>query len=603
MPVPRPRVSPVYLVLAGLAAAGLLLRLVNNDYGLPYVYSADEGSHFAARAVAMFGGDANPGYFQNPSAFTYLFYAALWVRNAGLWPLGPYGDVARQYAVDPTAVYLTGRVLAALLCTLGVLGVFWLGRRLFDARTGIAAAAIMAVSFLAVVYSRIAVTDVGVLLPIALSVLGAVRVYEDGRLRHYLLAGGAAGIAIGFKYTAGLVLLSLILAAVLRARGAAPAGADEEPGALGRVIGRRLGRQGRVAAGLVIGLTLAAAALLLTTPYLLLDFETARHQILSQAETASGFEKVGQGSEPGLFYYLRSVGWGLGLVPALLVIYGGVLEYRRDRLRTAVLAIYPLALLLFLSVQARYFGRWFLPAYPVLVLLAGVGCARLAELIRIGGWRPQTALAHTAVLAGVVLVAIAQPLAADLRSASVLGRTDTRLVARAFLTERLDLSARVVIEPGVPSRYYRRRAHDPPAERKPRRRKVFVRGFIKENRESRLDYSKTLTPGLIDLYRRTGFCTVMTMSLLRGRAERDESAQALAYYRRLERESQLLLALDPYLPDAEQPPFDFDLSYNYYPEAYLRPGPAVRIYRIENCRQQYGTVPEGTGVPAAATES
>ena len=35
-------------------------------------------------------------------------------------------------------------------------------------------------------------------------------------------------------------------------------------------------------------------------------------------------------------------------------------------------------------------------------------------------------------------------------------------------------------------------------------------------------------------------------------------------------------------------PFNFDLSYNYYPTAYHRPGPAVRIYRLRDCTQGYG---------------
>ena len=94
--------------------------------------------------------------------------------------------------------------------------------------------------------------------------------------------------------------------------------------------------------------------------------------------------------------------------------------------------------------------------------------------------------AGAVALAGVLALALAQPLAADLRSASVLARTDTREAARAFLTERLRPSARVVIEPAVPSRYYR-------LVRKGRtispRRKQFVRGFIRENRQSRLDYA------------------------------------------------------------------------------------------------------------------
>ena len=76
----RAAANPAYLALFLLLVVGFVLRVKNNDYGLPYVYNVDEGSHFTARAVGMLGGDWNPHYFQNPSAFTYLANFALRLR-------------------------------------------------------------------------------------------------------------------------------------------------------------------------------------------------------------------------------------------------------------------------------------------------------------------------------------------------------------------------------------------------------------------------------------------------------------------------------------------------------------------------------------------
>ena len=39
---------------------------------------------------------------------------------------------------------------------------------------------------------------------------------------------------------------------------------------------------------------------------------------------------------------------------------------------------------------------------------------------------------------------------------------------------------------------------------------------------------------------------------------------------------------------ADPPSFHFDLSYNLYPPEYHRPGPTVRIYRLDDCRQASG---------------
>ena len=73
--------GPALAVLGLMLLAGLVLRVLHNDHGLPYIYYVDEGSHFTKRAVEVFG-DPNPGYFQNPSAYTYLLHADLPRRGA-----------------------------------------------------------------------------------------------------------------------------------------------------------------------------------------------------------------------------------------------------------------------------------------------------------------------------------------------------------------------------------------------------------------------------------------------------------------------------------------------------------------------------------------
>ena len=104
-----------------------------------------------------------------------------------------------------------------------------------------------------------------------------------------------------------------------------------------------------------------------------------------------------------------------------------------------MLVAVPLALFVYLSVQSRYFGRWLLPAYPALAMLAALALRRASELIAA---RMQTRRAHgrrfrartaSAVLAGLTALVLVQPLAADIRSAQVLGRDDTRQQARDWI--------------------------------------------------------------------------------------------------------------------------------------------------------------------------
>jgi hypothetical protein len=282
-----------------------------------------------------------------------------------------------------------------------------------------------------------------------------------------------------------------------------------------------------------------------------------------------------------------------------------VLELRRSVVRGLLLVSMPLALFVYLAIQSRYFGRWLLPAYPVLAMLAAVALVRASELVR---GRP---LVRTAALAGLTALALAQPLAADVRSAQVLGREDTREQVRNFLAHRYPPELRVSVEPAVPLRWYRStpKGRNPPwlhrcprqpgwtepGWRYPSEGGKLVCAQYKPGQFARPDggvrasaYHLVLRPRVIDDYRFYGYCLVVTYGVVSERALDTRDPAVRAYYRRLRGESEWVRTFSPYDRGAKPVPFSFDLSYNYYPSAYDRPGPVARVYRLRNCRQAYG---------------
>lgn len=589
------------LVLVAILAVGLGLRLWNNDYGLPFVYSLDESTHFTDRAVGMFREGIDPGYYQNPAAYTYGVYGMLRLMYGPLRPVFdlPFGNVSDQFDNDPTTIWIAARSLAALLGILGVLAVWWAARRLWGVREGLVAAAVMSFAFLPVAYSRVALTDVGALAGVALSLWLAVRAYDRGRWRDYALAGAAAGLALSFKYTAGLALLPVGLAAVLRLR-------RDRFAAVG---------------GIALGVVLAGVVFLILDPFLLRGaFDDWWRDLRGQADVAAGEPKPGQESG-GLSYYLDSLTWGLGWLACAAALAGAAIQLRRDVGRGLLLLALPVALLVYLSLQSRYFGRWLLPAYPALAMLAAVAVVQVGDWLasRWHGARNPSLVAGAAI-ALLTVVVLAQPFAADVRSAQVLGREDTRQQALDFLVDEYPPELRVSIEPSVPGRFYRSnpkgvtpdwlsRCPQRPGwtedgwsyvgqggERVCQRFKpgLFVRpdGGVRASA-----YHMVLTPAVIDDYRRYGYCLVMTTGTVRDRALQTGRPEVKAYYDRLERESTLLRHFSPYKPGADPVPFNFDLSFNYYPTAYERPGPDVKIYRLDDCEQ--GTGPPLIRIPKA----
>ena len=225
-------------------------------------------------------------------------------------------------------MWIAARALAAVLCTAGVAATYWAARRLWGVREGLVAAALLAFAFLPVAYSRVAVTDVGALLGVALALGFAVWAYEDGRVRFFAAAGAAAGLALSFKYTAGLALRA---AGDRRARAAAR-----------RPRARALG-------GLALGAALAGLVFVVLNPYLFGSLDAWWSDLRDQAEVAADQPKPGQESG-GVSYYLDSLTWGLGWAAAIAALFGAALELRRNLVRGLMLVAVPLALFVYLSV-------------------------------------------------------------------------------------------------------------------------------------------------------------------------------------------------------------------------------------------------------------
>jgi hypothetical protein len=544
------------LALAGVLLAALALRLWGIRHGLPFSYNIDEERHFVPVAVRFFRDGLNPGYFLNPPGYSELLYVlyAAWFRGRAA--------VEHAYATDPSELLLIARVAVALLGVLAVWLLHLAGARFFDRRVGLLAAALGAVAFLPVFYGHLALNDVPATAPATLALLGAALALRGGGTRAALLGGIGAGLAAGTKYTAGIVLLPLLTAIAVSARG------QREP------LARTLLAPAAAACGA------ALAGFLVANPYALLDFDAFRAGVARQRTLASGEElaKLGLTQSNGVVYYLWSLTWGLGWIPALAALAGAVRLLLRDRLLALVLLPAPLLYVLFMGLQERYFGRWLLPILPIVILLAAYGGMALVRAL--AGRAPRLAAPATALVAVALL---AQGLVHSLHVDRVLARADTRNSARAWLLANVPAGATVVIEPFVPARWLAGTGW---------RRWDVTRADVDDSGRPLLDgrtrfvkvdkYERTLRPALLDAYVAQGYCWVVTGShqFDRAYAQPDEAPQAIAYYAALRRRSDTLARFSPYRENAKPPPFNFDWSFDSYPLAYARPGPLIVVHRL-----------------------
>jgi hypothetical protein len=569
VPVPHGSRRWVWPALTAVLLGGLGLRLWGVRQGLPYAYNADEADHFVPHAIKMFSqGTLNPHYFANPPGFTYVLH---WLF--ALWYGGANG-AERAFALHPEAVYTLARAASAVLGTIALWLLYLTGARLWGRAVGLLAAAIEAVAFLPVFYAHLALNDAPTLAPATLSLLGTAGVLRKGRARDYLLAGIGLGLACATKYTAGIVLLPLLVAAVARYGDGGP-----------RVLWRSL-------AGLAFAGLCALVAFVIANPYALFDYSAFHGELIHQSTlSAESQGKLGAPKEGGLVYYLWSFTWGLGWAPSLAALGGAVAVWRSERRLGWLLVPAALIFIVFMGLQGRYFGRWLMPIFPVICLLAAFFIVYAIDWCA----HAQGGKALRGVLAALFVVAVLiQGFVYSVHSGIALSRADTRNLTRQWMLAHIPAGAKIVAEPVEPEEWAREvvpghsTAHSSP------RWQLYPALFRRITSSGSIapayiypevgleNYETTLHPALIDFYEREGYCWVITGSTESGRAFADRKMVpgAIAYYRKLAHAGVVVYRSSPYEHGDSRVAFNFDWSFDYYPLAYRRPGPQMTIYRL-----------------------
>ena len=234
------------------------------------------------------------------------------------------------------------------------------------------------------------------------------------------------------------------------------------------------------------------------------------------------------------------------------------------------------------GLQGRYFGRWLLPIFPILCLLAALFALQLVEMLA-------RRLPRLRFAAAVLLVAalLAQGLVYSVHSGLVLSRADTRNLTRDWMVAHIPAGTPIVVEPVAPDGWGERWNKYPSLLSR-----ISPAGKLEADVTSQIgieDYERTLAPALISYYEAHGYCWVVSGSTESGRAFADPQAVPLAsaYYRALAQRGEVVYRASPYSrgqDGRDSVPFNFDWSFDYYPLAYHRPGPEMTVYRLRGGR-------------------
>lgn len=414
------------LALAAILVLALLLRLRGLGFGLPGLYDQDEPIFVLLGLKLLRDHSLNPGWFGHPGTQTIYALAAIeaalfgWGAMTGAYPTPE--AFAQAIYHDPSPLFLSGRAFI-VACAIAVIALtFVLGRRLFDTRTGLVAAALLAIDPIHIRWSQVIRTDVHATVFVLLAALAAAAVARRGRLRDYGWAGVAIGFACATKWPSAAAAVGLFGAAALRWWEA-----PEE---------RR-----QVALGVALFAGASVAALFVASPYLFLEWRTVVVNLHGEGKPTH-LGATGHGLVSNMAWYVggplaQALGW-VGLAFASLGIGLGA---RRSRVFAATALPTAIAFFVMIAGQALIWERWIVPLLPFASIAAAVGIIAVMDWTRQrwgrGASMLATALASVAVTLPLVFIGNAQ-------AAERL--TDTRALASAWARAHIPPGSSVAVE-------------------------------------------------------------------------------------------------------------------------------------------------------------
>jgi hypothetical protein len=384
--------------------------------------------HFAA------SGDANPDWFGHPGSTVMYPLSALihvWDVAAHHGPiLTSNPELAARFQRSPSEFYVIGRLWTIALSVGALPLLFLVGRRAFNTRVALAAAAIYAVLPLPVQLGRVVRSDSAAVFFGLLALWLCLRLLDDPRTRWCVLAGLGVGLAVSSRYFMVALVPILVASAVLPHR---------------RALHSAIRSAG-------IALASAVGGFALSTPYFFLDWHAAMDSI--RAESAGPEQHIGHSG----LSRLGNLRWYLGTaIPetltwplVALAAAGLVLILWRHRPRQLLLVAFCAIFLAGICASKAHWIRWVIPIVPVLVLFAAAVvdtitrrvAARAAPRLR------TTTVAPVGLVTIIVLLAlhpVGELLAAnryDNGSPSISGAT--RSAARDWITTHLPPGSRIL---------------------------------------------------------------------------------------------------------------------------------------------------------------
>lgn len=427
----KPRNRLFLLVAAIVTALGTLLRYRGIEFGLPFLYEADEYLWISIAFRIFETGDWNPHWFHNPGTPTiYLFAAVIHIYAM----LGNHTDSTESLAEfsaafwsEPGDIFFWVRIACLVFAAFSILLTYLIAKRIAGPWTGLFAATLLASNPLHAEYSRIARIDIHMTFLMLLTTWFILSIAKTGRLRDYVLAGVFLGVATATKYPALILALCVCVAHILNQ--------------LDRQLPIRTNFSFLVVAGAA-----TIAGFFIGSPFAAIEWELLIRNLVLAARPTH-LSATSEGFWPTLGWYLSDPLYrNFHIMGCALVMAGSFFVIRNRSHSGIIILAFPVLFMLFISALTLRWARWAIPALPFMTILAAIGLTELTRMLR----QFSDTRAVSGLAAVIAMVAIAIPLQTAVTQSRAWAGSDTRTVAREWLLQNVPEGSGILLEGYTP---------------------------------------------------------------------------------------------------------------------------------------------------------
>lgn len=421
------------LGIAVLAGGAIWIRCWNLFHDLP-IYATIDERELVYQSLKFGSGDLNPHEFVWPTFFKYLLFGLYGAAYfAGKWA-GVFTDTAsfvKSYVVDPSPFYMIGRIATAVLGCLTVFATYRLGKIVSGMAAGITGAVLVAVSPLHVEYCHLVNLDVPMTFFFTVSLALMLAALDENGHRSERLAGVIAGIAMGTKYQAVILVIPLIAIAMLKARCNACTG------------GYRA-----CAASIGTDLFIMMISFLAVCPFAALDYRTFFSELKDIAQAGSSGYVGWEEPSGGYGVFLRIVIHGIGMPAAVLSLFG-MLALTVTKNRKGMVLILAAVSYFMVFGGSPYknatYARYMVTLMPLLAVSAGAFVTWVMCLL------PPVPGRSAVPLMALIAIAIAWSARASVHCVNDLGYPSTLAAAVAWIECHVPRDSRLLVDEEIPS--------------------------------------------------------------------------------------------------------------------------------------------------------